>query len=69
MSLQLGPLGQISRVELADQIPDLLSELEAVMRRGQGLPAAPTNLPESSSTAEEHGLQRLRLGFDINANA
>jgi signal transduction histidine kinase len=51
---------QVSRLELKDRMPAYLDELIATLRSG-GAPE-----PEGCSpSAREHGLQRLRLGFDI----
>ncbi len=48
-----------SEIELRDHIPSFLRELATVLRRGSA--------PESSSTAQEHGRQRYRLGFSLLA--
>ncbi len=50
----------VSRVELLDQMPAFIDEIARAVRPG----VAP--LPEGGSpNAEEHGTNRLRLGFDI----
>jgi signal transduction histidine kinase len=54
----LAPIG-IPRPELADRIPVFLDDVIAALHPE----AAP--LPPRSSDCQEHGAQRLRLGFDI----
>ena len=48
----------ITQVELIDRMPRFISELSWALR-------ASGEAPEVSPNAEEHGVQRLRLGFDI----
>jgi hypothetical protein len=50
----------VSTVELVDRMPFFVDELRAALHPG----VAP--LPDGGSvSAEEHGMQRLRLGFDV----
>lgn len=50
----------VTNVELRDHIPGFLEELTVILRRHEtGGP-----LPEPSDSAAQHGMQRLRLGFD-----
>ncbi len=53
-------------LELVDHIPEFLDEVLAALRVDAGLSAVgPT--PEESTTAAGHGVQRLRLGFSLDA--
>jgi signal transduction histidine kinase len=56
-----GAVGSASlpRAELLDRMPAFVDEITAALYPG-ALP-----LPPSSGSAEEHGEQRLRLGFDV----
>jgi len=51
--------GSLSQVELMDRMPRFLDDLLLVLASG-GQPD-----PKDTADAEEHGLQRFRLGFDI----
>ncbi|HEY8041083.1 MAG TPA: HAMP domain-containing sensor histidine kinase [Polyangiaceae bacterium] len=51
--------------ELVDHLPAFLAEIVSALRDDAGLPAGPS--PEESATAAEHGQQRLRLGFSLDA--
>jgi signal transduction histidine kinase len=52
--------GSLSTVELIDRMPRFVDELI------RALPPGSPQVPEGGSeNAEEHGVQRLRLGFDI----
>jgi len=53
-------------IELEDHFPDYLREIISALRVEAGLPAH-TELPEESDSAAEHGEQRLRLGFSLDA--
>ena len=53
-------------LELVDHIPEFLEEMVAALRVDAGLSSvAPT--PHESTTAAGHGVQRLRLGFSLDA--
>jgi signal transduction histidine kinase len=52
--------GSLSRVELIDRMPRFVTELLHALPPGR-----PPPVEQSSENAEEHGVQRLRLGFDI----
>lgn len=51
--------GDATEIELRDHIPSFLREVAMVLRRGAA--------PEASTTAQEHGRQRYRLGFSLQA--
>jgi signal transduction histidine kinase len=54
------------RVELLDHLPTFVDEIASALREDAGLsPEGP--LPEESPAAAEHGEQRLRLGFSLDA--
>ncbi len=56
----------IRPVELINHIPQYINEIIAALRVDAGLSTTdPT--PEESSTAEGHGVQRLRLGFSLDS--
>ncbi len=52
--------------ELRDYVPAFLDEIISALRGEEGLSSG-SPLPESSPSAAEHGMQRLRLGFDLNS--
>jgi signal transduction histidine kinase len=52
--------GSLSIVELIDRMPRFLDEVIRALPPGSAPPPDATN-----ANAEEHGVQRLRLGFDI----
>jgi signal transduction histidine kinase len=52
--------GSLSRVELVDRMPRFVAELIQALPPGR-----PPPVDQTSDNAEEHGVQRLRLGFDI----
>lgn len=54
------------RAELVNSLPMFLDELSAALARAAGEPAN-SPLPERSPTAQEHGRQRFRTGFSIDA--
>ena len=55
----------IPTVELIDHLPQFVDEVIATLRTGaRGSSVVPL---EDSSTAAEHGTQRLRLGFSLDA--
>ena len=54
------------QIELADHFPNWLKEIHSALRVAAGLQAH-TELPEESDSAAEHGEQRLRLGFSLDA--
>ncbi len=49
----------LSRAELADHVPAFIDEIALALQERESL--------NESSTAAEHGTQRLRLGFDLNS--
>jgi signal transduction histidine kinase len=51
----------VSYVELRDHVPAFLDQLAIVLRRS----ALGEPLPEDTEHAAQHGLQRLRLGFNL----
>lgn len=53
-------------VELLDHLPQFINDVVAALREDAGLPTAPV-LPEQTDSAAVHGLQRLRLGFSLDA--
>ncbi|MDX2021973.1 MAG: sensor histidine kinase [Deltaproteobacteria bacterium] len=53
----------VSAVELRDHVPGFLDELSLVLRRLES--GGP--LPDETEHAAQHGLQRLRLGFNLYA--
>lgn len=56
----------LSPAELVDHLPRFLAEVTAALRSARGLPSTmPT--PDETQTASEHGEQRLRLGFSLDA--
>ena len=56
----------ISTIELVDHLPNFLDEVIAALRSNDG-PSAPARGVEDSATAADHGEQRLRLGFSLDA--
>ena len=56
----------VSSLELVDHMPQFLREVIAALREAAGL--APINVvTDARVTAAEHGAQRLRLGFSLDA--
>ncbi|PTL78593.1 PAS domain S-box protein [Vitiosangium sp. GDMCC 1.1324] len=55
----------LTQCELEDHIGDYLWEMTAVLRRHEASGDSP--VPEWSPVAREHGGQRLRAGFDVQA--
>ena len=55
---------KLSREELVDSLPGFLGEVSGALRHEAGQPGD-SQLPQHSVTAEAHGEQRLRLGFDV----
>ncbi len=53
-------------VELTNHIPEFLDEIVAALRVDAGLSSVGPS-PEDSATAAGHGIQRLRLGFSLDA--
>lgn len=53
--------------ELLDHIPDYLAEIESALRCEAEQASATALVVEQSSTAAEHGGQRLRLGFSLDS--
>jgi signal transduction histidine kinase len=53
-------------LELVDHIPQFLDEIVAALRADAGLPPVGSTA-EEGATASEHGAQRLRLGFSLDA--
>ncbi|MDP9037599.1 MAG: sensor histidine kinase [Myxococcota bacterium] len=49
----------LTRAELADHVPAFVDEIRLALEDHRNL--------DQSSTAAEHGTQRLRLGFDLNS--
>ncbi len=49
----------LTRAELADHVPAFVDEIRLALEDRRNL--------DQSSTAAEHGTQRLRLGFDLNS--
>ncbi len=56
----------MGHVELANHFPRFLKEIIAALRASAGL-VPHAELPEDSESAAEHGEQRLRLGFSLDA--
>ncbi len=54
------------QVELADHFPQFLREIISALRTDAGL-SPHGEVPEDSDSAREHGEQRLRLGFSLDA--
>ncbi len=54
----------VSPTELIDHVPKFLDELVALLREADQSAQPPA---ERSSSAGKHGLQRFRLGFDLDA--
>ncbi|HYH95044.1 ATP-binding protein [Hyalangium sp.] len=54
---------ELSREQLIDSLPVFLQEVASALRREAGQPGD-SQLPAHSAVAEEHGRQRMRLGFD-----
>ncbi|MBA3394898.1 MAG: sensor histidine kinase [Deltaproteobacteria bacterium] len=52
--------------ELIDHLPSFVDEVIAALRIAAGLPSV-VEEPETSETARDHGEQRLRLGFSLDA--
>lgn len=58
----------MSTIELVDHMPEFVDELVAALRADVGLPSkGPELQPDASSSAVEHGEQRLRLGFSLES--
>ncbi len=56
----------MGHAEMIDHLPSFLEEIIAALRLDAGLPSeAPA--PADSDTASGHGVQRLRLGFSLDA--
>jgi hypothetical protein len=53
-------------LELVDHLPEYLAEIVTALRRDAGLRAGGPSALEST-TAAEHGAQRLRLGFSLDS--
>jgi signal transduction histidine kinase len=53
--------------ELVDHIPQFLDEIVAALRADAGAPPTIGVAPAEGVTASEHGAQRLRLGFSLDA--
>src|SRR5947209_7773335 len=53
----------LSFVELVDHLPQFLDELTESLR----LQVEVASSPELSASAAKHGVQRFRLGFDLDA--
>jgi signal transduction histidine kinase len=53
-------------IELTNHIPEFLDEILAALRADAGLSSVGPS-PEESTTAAGHGIQRLRLGFSLDA--
>jgi signal transduction histidine kinase len=56
----------LARAELVDHLPRFLAEVIAALRSADGLPTS-VPAPDETQTAAGHGLQRLRLGFSLDA--
>jgi signal transduction histidine kinase len=56
----------MSTVELVDHLPGFLDEMIRVLRADVGA-SPPESAPDPASTAADHGEQRLRLGFSLDA--
>lgn len=54
---------ELSRTEFRDHIPEVLTEFEAFLRRGNGDPAAPK--PDAANGTAEHGAHRWKQGYDL----
>jgi hypothetical protein len=54
--------GDLSGAELSDEMPSFVAELVTALD-----PATESALPEQSEAAPEHGRQRWRTGFDLDA--
>lgn len=57
----------ISTGELVDHVPKFIEELAATLREATELQQALPGVTLAGSSAAEHGSQRFRLGFDIDA--
>ena len=57
----------MSTVELVDHLPSFLNEVIAALRSDHLAGVAGTSEPDESQTAADHGGQRLRLGFSLDA--
>ncbi len=55
---------KVADKDLLDSLPLFLQEASEALRRTEGQPVGSMVLPHSA-VAEEHGRQRLRLGFDV----
>jgi PAS domain S-box-containing protein len=55
---------QVTDEDLLDSLPLFLKETAGALRLREGQPSD-SRLPARSEVAKEHGLQRLRLGFDV----
>lgn len=56
----------MSTVELVDHLPGFLDEMIRVLRADVG-DSPPGSAPDPTGTAADHGEQRLRLGFSLDA--
>ena len=59
-------LESLPPVELADHFPQFLKEIISALRTASGLHPR-GEVPQDSDSAAEHGEQRLRLGFSLDA--
>jgi signal transduction histidine kinase len=59
-------LNAIPSVELVDHLPQFVDEIIAALGAGTRAPVGQRSI-EESSTAAEHGTQRLRLGFSLDS--
>jgi hypothetical protein len=59
-------LARLPTIELVDRLPQFVDEIVATLHPGSRSSAAAL-VPEESTTAAEHGTQRLRLGFSVDA--
>ncbi|HLL54418.1 MAG TPA: PAS domain S-box protein, partial [Myxococcaceae bacterium] len=59
--------GPLTRVELADHLPEFLDTLEASLRAQVTHPNERASMAEQTRVGALHGQQRYRLGFDIEA--
>src|SRR5687768_13774917 len=56
----------MATVELVDHFPEFLNEVIGALRTDAGLTTR-EEAPDESATAADHGEQRLRLGFSLDA--
>ena len=64
VAARVAPGSELTPAELRDHVPDFLRELIAVVERGKFTAEA---AGAESAIAREHGGQRFRVGFDIDA--